>query len=159
RATGVFILFIPLLPFALAALPILILINAPLLILTRRRRARAQCLACGYGRIGDGACQECGLHPSQAAARTSVHGKLVLRHVAWIIIGLLAIVSCGAWLIARADRHSAAASRANAFDYSWYLNQCTPHLTGAVAYAAPGDGPDSLPVLLRSCRPGTTIVL
>jgi hypothetical protein len=159
RAPGLFILAIPLLPFALAAIHILILANAPALVLTRRRRARARCLACGYGRIGDGECQECGLLPAQAAARTSPQARRVLRDAAWTIFSVLALLSCGAWLLARADRHCAAVSRADTFDYSWYLDQCTPHLTGSVAYAAPGDGADSLPILLRTCPPGTTIVL
>jgi hypothetical protein len=157
--SGSFMLFFPLALPALAATLVLALATLRRAVVTYRRRARAQCLACGYERIGESECQECGLLPAQAAQRTSVHSRRVLRDAGWIIFATLFTLSGSAWLLARADRHSAAVSRAQAFDYSWYLQQCTPRLDGSVAYASPGAGPDSLAAVLRRYGAGTTIVL
>jgi hypothetical protein len=75
-----------------------------------------------------------------------------------LFIVLLAL-SCGAWTAQRADQNAAAAHQASAFDYSWYLEACTPHLDGSVYVAEAGAGPYSLANVAARAGPGATIVL
>ena len=57
------------------------------------------------------------------------------------------------------DEHSEALSRANALDGAWYLQACQPRLSGAVAFAEPGAGPNNLDAVVRRMGGGATIVL
>ncbi len=126
----------------------------------RRRRRRGLCLCCAYARPGTEApCPECGTSPKDAEIRTRPPiGRLIRDAGAGVFLVLL-VLSGSAWLVVRADQHSLDVHRAAAFDYSWYLQACQPKLNGAVQYALPGPGPESLANIVRTAGPGTTIVL
>lgn len=127
----------------------------------RARLRRGECPACGHPRpTADGPCQECGLGVEEARARAWSRpvSRLAGDAGAGLFLAMLAL-SAGMWMVVRAEERAASVHRTRALDYSWYLQACTPRLTGDVLYATPGPGPQSLDSALQLAAPGTTIVL
>jgi hypothetical protein len=124
-----------------------------------RRRRRGACLLCGYELGGVSPCPECGVTPAQAEERTGVWPRRAVRDAALGVFAVMLALSCGLWWTIGADERAADLSRAQAFDYSWYLETCQPRLDGRVAYAEPGRGPHSLEAALSSVGDGGTVVL
>jgi hypothetical protein len=142
------------------AVGLLLLLTLLAFLRRRSRRERGRCLACGYQRaIGVAPCSECGATPREADERTRAHPGRLVRDSGLVLFAALLALSCRTWAFAASDRRAERAHRASAFDYSWYLGTCQPHLDGSVVVAQPGAGPDSLLNTAQRAGAGATIVL